>query len=61
MRLAASAGEISEWLADSPFAQDVTPDELLNYLSGVPQFYGTDERPKQLEWLIREAKSVSGK
>jgi secreted protein with Ig-like and vWFA domain len=61
MRLAASAGEISEWMADSPFAQDVTPDALLNYLSGVPQFYGTDERPKQLEWLIREAKSVSGK
>jgi secreted protein with Ig-like and vWFA domain len=61
MRLAVSAGEISEWMANSPFAEDVTPDELLNYLSGVPQFYRIDERPKQLEWLIREAKSVSGK
>ncbi|HEX3627335.1 MAG TPA: von Willebrand factor type A domain-containing protein [Verrucomicrobiae bacterium] len=61
MRLAASAAEISEWLADSPFAQEVTPDQLLNYMSGVPQIYGTDERPKQLEWLIREGKSVSGK
>ncbi len=61
MRLAVTAAEISEWMADSPFAQGVTPDELLNYLSGVPQLYGTDERPKQLEWMIREAKSASGK
>ena len=61
MRLAATAGEFSERLADSPFAQDVTLDELLNYLSGVPQFYNADERPKQLEWMIRQAKSVSGK
>jgi secreted protein with Ig-like and vWFA domain len=61
MRLVATAAEISEWLADSPFAQDVTPDELLNYLNGVPQFYGTDKRPEQLEWLIREVKSVGGR
>lgn len=61
MRLAVSAAEISEWMADSPFAQEVTPDELLNYLSGVPEYYGTDERPKQLETMIREVKSVSGK
>ena len=61
MRLCVTAAEISEWMADSPFAQDVTPDDLLNYLSDVPQYYGTDERPKQLEWMIREAKSVSGK
>jgi hypothetical protein len=39
----------------------VTPDELLNYLNGVPQFYGTDKRPEQLEWLIREVKSVGGR
>lgn len=61
MRLAVTASEFSEWLAGSPFAQNVSPEELLNYLSGVPQFYGTDERPKQLEWMIRQAKSVSGK
>ncbi|HTV39306.1 MAG TPA: von Willebrand factor type A domain-containing protein [Candidatus Sulfotelmatobacter sp.] len=61
MRLCVTAAEISEWMADSPFAQDVSPDDLLNYLGDVPQYYGADERPKQLEWLIREAKSVSGK
>jgi hypothetical protein len=30
-------------------------------LSGVPQIYGADQRPGQLEWMIRQAKSLSGK
>ena len=49
MRLAATASAFSEWLASSPFAQEVTPDQLLNDLSGVPEIYGADPRPKQLE------------
>jgi Mg-chelatase subunit ChlD/anti-sigma factor RsiW len=61
MRLAATASAFSEWLASSPFAEEVTPDQLLGYLSGVPEVYGADPRPKQLEWMIRQAKSVSGK
>jgi hypothetical protein len=60
MRLAATAAEFSEWLAASPFAQQVTPDELLKDLSGVPQIYGADQRPQQLEWMIRQAKSLVG-
>ena len=60
MRLAVVAAEFSEWLAGSPFAQEVTPDELLKDLSGVPQVYGADQRPAQLEWMIRQAKSVAG-
>jgi hypothetical protein len=61
MRLAAVAAEFSEWLAESPFAQEVAPDELLKILSGVPQIYGADQHPKQLEVMIREAKSLSRK
>ncbi|HEX7471357.1 MAG TPA: von Willebrand factor type A domain-containing protein, partial [Verrucomicrobiae bacterium] len=61
MRLAATASAFSEWLASSPFAAEVTPDQLLNYLSGVPEIYGADQRPKKLEWMIRQAKSVAGK
>jgi len=61
MRLATTAGAFSEWLASSPYAQDVTPDQLLNHLRGVPQVYGADNRPKRLETMIREAKSISGK
>ncbi len=61
MRLAATASAFSEWLAASPFAQEVTPDELLKDLSGVPEVYGADSRPMKLEWMIRQAKSVAGK
>ena len=61
MRLAATASAFSELLAASPFAQEVSPDELLKDLSGVPEVYGADQRPKKLEWMIRQAKSVAGK
>jgi hypothetical protein len=60
MRLAASASAFSEWLASSPYATEVTPDTLLRYLSGVPEVYGADGRPKKLEWMIRQAKSIAG-
>jgi uncharacterized protein involved in exopolysaccharide biosynthesis/Mg-chelatase subunit ChlD len=61
MRLAASASAFSEWLASSPYATEVTPDTLLRYLSGVPEVYGVDGRPKKLEWMIRQAKSIAGR
>jgi Mg-chelatase subunit ChlD len=61
MRLMATAAAFSEWLAGSPYAAGVTPDRLLGYLRGVPQVYGADARPTKLEWMIRQAKSISGK
>ena len=61
MRLAATASAFSEWLVSSPFAAEVTPDALLGYLHGVPEVYGADTRPAQLETMIREAKSLTGK
>ena len=61
MRLAATASAFSEWLAASPYAQEVTLDELLKDLRGVPEVYGADDRPKQLETMLREAKSLEGK
>ncbi len=61
MRLATTACAFSEWLATSPFAAEVNTDQLLQYMSGVPQFYGADGRPAKLEWMIRQAKSISGK
>jgi hypothetical protein len=60
MRLAGTASAFSEWLAASPYATEVTPDRLLGYLSGVPEVYGADARPKTLEWMIRQAKSLVG-
>jgi Mg-chelatase subunit ChlD len=61
MRLAATAAAFAEWLAGSPYAGGVTPDRLLVYLTGVPQVYGADDRPAKLEWMIRQARSISGK
>ena len=61
LRLAASAAAFSEMLAGSPFATEVTSDRLLGLLSGVPAIYGADARPKKLEWMIRQAKSLSGR
>jgi uncharacterized protein YegL len=61
MRLAATASAFSEWLVSSPYAGEVTPDRLLGYLSGLPEVYGADPRPKKLEWMIRQAKSIAGK
>jgi Mg-chelatase subunit ChlD/Tfp pilus assembly protein PilE len=61
MRLAATASAFSEWLAASPYAAEVTTDRLLGYLSGVPEIYGADARPKKLEWMIRQAKSLGNK
>jgi Mg-chelatase subunit ChlD len=60
MRLAATASAFSEWLAASPFAQEVTLDELSKLLSGVPEIYGADERPKKLETMLLEAKRIAG-
>ena len=61
MRLAASASAFAEWLVASPFAGEVTPDRVLGVLSGVPEVFGADSRPKKLEWIIRQAKSIEGK
>jgi Mg-chelatase subunit ChlD len=61
MRLATTAAAFSEWLVTSPYAAEVAPDRLLTYLSGVPESCPADPRPKKLEWMIRQAKSVAGK
>ena len=61
LRLAGVSAAFAEWLVASPFAAEVTTDRLLASLSGVPEFYFADGRPKQLEWMIRQAQSVVGR
>jgi autotransporter-associated beta strand protein len=60
MRLAATASAFSEWLAGSPYAAEVTHDELLGVINGVPATFGNDPRPRKLEWMIRQAKALKG-
>ena len=61
LRLAGCAAAFSEWLAANPFAAEVSTDRLLALLRGVPEVFGADPRPKQLEWMIRQARSIAGK
>jgi Mg-chelatase subunit ChlD/anti-sigma factor RsiW len=61
LRLAGTAAAFAEWLVASPYATEVTSDRLLGLINGVPAIYGADPRPKKLEWMIRQAKSVSGR
>jgi hypothetical protein len=60
IRLAGVAASFAEWLAASPFAGEVKPDALLRYLSGVPDAYGTDPRPRKLETMIRQSIALAG-
>jgi hypothetical protein len=61
LRLAGAASAFSEMLANSPYATEVTSDRLLSILQGVPPIYGNDPRPKKLEVLINQARSISGR
>ena len=60
IRLAATGAAFAEWLARSPYAGDVQPTRLLTYLSGIPELYPMDPRPKRLEWMIRQAGAIAG-
>jgi Mg-chelatase subunit ChlD/anti-sigma factor RsiW len=61
MRLAATAALFGEWLAQSPFAGDASPDRLLGLLQGVPEVFAPDSRPTQLEWMLRLAQALGGR
>jgi Mg-chelatase subunit ChlD len=61
LRLAVTASAFSEWLTSSPWAAEVSLDRLLRDLRGVPEAFDLDPRPKRLEWMIRQAKSITGK
>ncbi len=61
IRLAAVASNFAEWLAQSPYAAEVTPDRLLPLLNGIPQSQPGDPRPARLESMIRQARSLGGR
>jgi Mg-chelatase subunit ChlD/anti-sigma factor RsiW len=61
MRLASSSAAFAEWLANSPYAQTVTPDALQNLLRGVPETFAPDPRPVKLQAMIQQARAISGR
>jgi hypothetical protein len=61
MRLATVAAEFAEWLSDSPFAAEVSPTALRRVLVGVPEFFGANNRAKQLADAVVAAGRLTGK
>ncbi len=61
MRLASTSAAFAEWLANSPYAQTVTPDALQNLLRGVPEVYAPDPRPTKLQTMIQQARVIGGR
>jgi len=61
LRLAAVASNFAEWLAQSPYAAEVTPDRLLPLLNGIPQSQPGDPRTARLESMIRQARALGGR
>ena len=60
MRLSSVAATFAEWLAQNPYAQGVQLADLQGLISGIPSIYGTDSRPRQLEWMIGKARLLTG-
>lgn len=61
MRLASTSAAFAEWLANSPYAQSVTPDALQNLLRDVPETFAPDPRPAKLQAMIQQARAISGR
>lgn len=60
LRLATTAAGFAEWLAHSPYAGDIKPAALMSLLGAVPDVYGLDPRPRQLQQMLQQARSITG-
>lgn len=60
LRLSASAGAFAEWLARSPFAEQVNLDRLLSLSADIPSQWHPDPRPQQLQQMLQQAKALAG-
>jgi Mg-chelatase subunit ChlD len=60
MRLAVTAASFAEWLARSPYAEEVSPAALQSVLRGVPEAYAPDPRPQRLAAMLQQARTISG-
>ena len=61
IRLATTASAFSEWLSSNPYAAELRLDRLQSIMNGVPEVYSADPRPKQLQSMLRQVGSLSGK
>ncbi len=60
MKLAITSGFFAEWLNGNPHAGGVSLADLQDIYQGVPEAFGEDPRPYQLEQMIELARDISG-
>lgn len=60
MRLSAVATGFAEWLAANPFAGGVNLTDLERFLTGVPEAFPNDARPRELRRMISQSRTISG-
>jgi len=61
LRLAAVAAYFAEYLQESPFATEASPQKLLDLLHGVPEAFAPDQRPAGLAGALQAAITLGGK
>ncbi len=61
LRLAAVAAYFAEYLQESPFAAEASPQRLLDLLRGVPEAFAPDQRPADLAGTLEAAIALGGK
>jgi len=60
LRLATTAGLFAEWLNGHPHAIALSIPELQSWYRPVPIAYGNASRPRELERMLEQARSISG-
>ena len=60
LRLATTAGLFAEWLNGHPHAIALSIPELQSWYRPVPIAYGNASRPRDLERMLEQARSISG-
>lgn len=60
LRLAVAAAAFSEWLARSPFANEVQPRELLKQVEAIRPQFPYDSRPQELLKMLTRASAIQG-
>jgi len=61
LRLAVGTTMFAEWLAESPYAEAVTPGRILENLIGVPEAFPMDGEPMRLREMIETAAAIAGR
>lgn len=61
LKLAVAAGIFAEWLARNPYSTHVNLVDLERLMTGVPEVFAPNQRPRELLTMINQARMITGK